>query len=235
MSAGHKSSTWGPLIIGIGGFCVLIALGFWQWAKVDQKNRVIAEAEQRLLTPPRPLPEKPDAERDNYMRVTVEGRFVNSEESYFLTSQTLKGPGFDIIVPFETGNGRRILVNRGYVPQALRDPATRTDTTIEGPAQVTGVLRWPDDTSSWTLDPDIAKREFYSRSVAPLAGFMKTEQVMVTASETGGTEWPRGSKAQVNIRNAHLPYAIQWFAIAGIWALMTVIWLRRLARSETDA
>ena len=102
MSASQKKWPLGPMIIGAGGFCVLIALGVWQSSKVAWKNSVIADAEQRLIAPPTALPEIPDAERDNYKRVAVEGRYVNGEESYFLTSQTLKGPGFDIIVPFET-------------------------------------------------------------------------------------------------------------------------------------
>ena len=123
----------------------------------------------------------------------------------------------------------------GYIPQKLRDPATRTETTITGRTQVEGVLRWPDDTSSWTLDADIKIREFYSREVAPLADLMKTEQVMVMASETGGNDWPRGSKAQVNIRNSHLPYAIQWFLIAAAWAVMSFVWFRKLKRSESSA
>ena len=170
MSAPEKKGPLGPMIIGVGGFCVLIALGVWQASKVAEKNRVIADAEQRLLAPATALPETPDDERDNYKRVTVEGQFINDEESYFLTSQTLKGPGFDVIVPFETTDGRRILIDRGYVPQRLRDPSTRTETTVTGPTKIEGVLRWPDDTSSWTLDPDIAKREFYSRSAINLCG-----------------------------------------------------------------
>lgn len=235
MSAPQKKWPLGPIVIGLGGFCVLIALGIWQTSKVADKNRVIADAEQRLIAPPTALPETLNAERDNYKRVTVEGRFLNGEESYFLTSQTLKGPGFDVIVPFETTDGRRILIDRGYVPHRLRDPATRVETTVEGSTQVVGVLRWPDDTSSWTLDADLSIREFYSREVAPLADFMKTEPVMVLAGETGGTDWPRGSKAQVNIRNSHLPYAIQWFLIAAAWAVMSVVWIRKLMRTEPSA
>ena len=232
MSASQKKWPLGPMIFGVGGFCVLIALGIWQTSKVSWKNSVIADAEQRLTAPPAALPKTLDAQRDDYKRVVVEGRFLNDEESYFLTSQTLKGPGFDVIVPFETTDGRRILIDRGYVPQRLRDPSTRAETTIEGPTRVEGVLRWPDDTSSWTLDADLPKREFYSRSVKPLADLMNTEQVLVMASETAGNAWPRGSKAQVNIRNSHLPYAIQWFLIAAAWAVMSFFWTRKLMRGE---
>ena len=224
----------GPLIVGLGGFCILIALGVWQFGKVQWKNEVIAEAEQRLVAPPRALPGDLDPKRDDYMRVTAQGRFLNDDESYFLTSFPVQGPGFNIITPFETEDGRRILVDRGYVPQSLRNPAERTDTRIDGPTEVTGVLRWPDDTSSWTLDHDPAKREFYSREVEKLAAFMGTDEVMILASETDGSGWPRGSAAQVNIRNQHLPYAIQWFAIAAVWALMSFFWMRK-ARREPPA
>ncbi len=222
----------GPLIVGLGGFCLLIALGVWQFGKVQWKNEVIAEAENRLLAPPRPLPDSLDPERDNYMRVTATGRFLNEDESYFLTSFPVQGPGFNIITPFETTDGRRILVDRGYVPQAVRDPAKRTDTRMDAPTEVTGVLRWPDDTSAWTLDHDPAKREFYSREVEKLAAFMNTDEVMIQAAKTDGPGWPRGSEAQVNIRNQHLPYAIQWFAIAAVWALMSFFWMRKTMRER---
>jgi surfeit locus 1 family protein len=232
MSVAKKEWPLGPIIIGVSGFCVLLALGIWQFTKVQWKNSIIAEAEQRLLAPPSALPTTLDPPRDDYKRVMLEGVFLNDEESYFLTSRPPFGPGFDVIVPFVTTDDRRVLVDRGYVPQSLRDPAERTDTKVEGTTQVVGVLRWPDDTSAWTLDADLSKREFYSRSVPPLADFMETEPVMVMASETDGPGWPRGSKAQVNIRNQHLPYAIQWFAIAAVWALMSLIWFRKVARPD---
>lgn len=233
MSA-KRSWPLGPLVIGVGGFSILIALGVWQFSKVQWKNAIIADAEQRLMADPVGLPAVPDPVRDDYQRVAFEGRFVNGEESYFLTSLPPFGPGFDVIVPFETVGGRRVLVDRGFVPQALRDPAERTDTMVEDVTTVEGVLRWPQDTSAWSLEADLPKREFYSRTVAPLADFMQTEPILVIASETGGPGWPRGSAAQVNIRNQHLPYAIQWFAIAAAWALMSIVWLRKVAQPKPD-
>lgn len=235
MSATKKNWPLGPLLVGVGGFCVLVALGVWQSSKVQWKNAIIEDAEQRLIAPPTTLPKTLDPVRDDYRRVKIEGQFENDQESYFLSSKPPFGPGFNIIVPFVTTDDRRVLVDRGYAPQDVRDPAKRPETTIDGLTVLEGVLRWPQDTSSWTLDPDLPKREFYTRTVAPLAEFMNTEPLMVIASESGSSNWPRGSAAQVNIRNQHLPYAIQWFAIAGVWALMSLIWLRKVARSDEDA
>ena len=235
MSVAKRNWPLGPIIIGLGGFCVLVALGVWQVQRLQWKNAIIAEAEQRLLVASEPLPKALEAERDDYKRVSVSGKFDHSSEQYVLTSKPPHGPGFDIITVFETEDQRRILVDRGFVPQALRDPSTRTDTREDGMVELDGVLRWPSDRTNFTPDPNPSIREWYSREVPPLAEVMKTEPVMIVQGPTGGSGWPRGGKAQVNIRNQHLPYAIQWFAIAGVWALMSILWLRKVARSDADA
>jgi len=235
MSAKAKNWPLGPTIIGLSGFCVLLTLGIWQVQRLQWKNAIIAEAEQRLLVAPEDIPETVDAARDDYKRVTVSGRFNHDSERYVLTSMPPNGPGFLVISAFETVGGRRILVDRGFVPQSLRDPSTRTDTREDGMVQIDGVLRWPSDRSNFTPDPDPSIREWYSREVAPLAEAMDTEPVMIVQGPTDRPGWPRGGKAQVNIRNQHLPYAIQWFAIAGVWALMSILWFRKVARSDADA
>ncbi len=230
-----KNWPLGPIVIGLGGFCVLIALGFWQVQRLQWKNAIIAEAEQRLAVPAEPLPVSLNPKRDDYKRVEVSGRFDHDSEQYVLTSMPPNGPGFEIITAFETDSGRRILVDRGFVPQALRDPAKRADTFDRGVVEIEGVLRWPSDTSRFTPDPDPSIREWYSREVPPLAKALNTEPVMIVQGPSAGPGWPRGGKAQVNIRNQHLPYAIQWFAIAGVWALMSILWFRKVARPDADA
>lgn len=222
----------GPILIGLGGFVVLIALGIWQFSKVDWKNKIIAFAEQRLEAEPVPLPAEPEPKRDDYLRVIAEGTFDHSGEHYFLSSNPPFGPGFNVIVPFELGSGKRVLVDRGFVPQDQRDPATRAATIVEGVQQIDGVLRWPQDTSFWTPEADVAKREWYSREVGPLAEAMMTDPVLIVAGPSGSDGWPRGREVKVHIRNKHLPYAIQWFAIAGVWLLMSLIWVRKVARTE---
>jgi surfeit locus 1 family protein len=36
------------------------------------------------------------------------------------------------------------------------------------------------------------------------------------------------------IPNDHLQYAITWFSLAGIWLLMTGLWIRRLLKGESQ-
>ena len=213
----------GPVIIGLGGFAVLLLLGFWQVERLQWKRGIIDEAERRIAAPPRSLPVDLDPERDDYMPVFVTGAFDHGGVVYFLTSQKPTGPGFEVIAPFETADGRRILVNRGYIPQDEKGEETGPD----GPLRVEGVLRWPSDMNSFTPDPDAAKREFYSREVGPLAAMADTLPIMIMQAPTRAAQMPRGQAGAVVVRNHHLQYALTWFGIALIWIVMTVLWYRR--------
>ena len=224
----------GPIVIGLGGLATLLFLGFWQIDRLDWKRGIIAEAERRLARAPAPLPADLDPVRDDYLPVAVEGRFTG-EELYHLTTQKPRGPGFDVIAPFETADGRRILVERGYVPQDERDPATRTLPT--GERRVEGFLRWPDDLNVFTPDPDLAQRIWYARNVPSLSSAASTEPVMIVQALADGAAYPRGREVAVKMTNNHLNYALTWFSVAVIWVVMTLLWVRRLrlARPARDA
>ena len=224
MDPTRRTGMLGPIIIGLGGLATLLALGFWQLDRLNWKRGIITEAERRLALPPVALPVDLDPTRDDYLPVFVQGRFTG-DELYHLTSQKPKGPGFDIIAPFEAEDGRRVLIERGYVPQDMRDPATRS--APEGVQRIEGFLRWPDDVNGFTPDPDTAKRIWYSRNVASLSEAAETEPVMIVQAPTGAKEYPRGRAVAVRIRNNHLQYALTWFGIAVIWLVMTVFWAYR--------
>lgn len=225
MASFYRTGLLGPIIIGLGGLSTLLALGFWQLDRLGWKRGIIAEAERRLSLSPVALPVDLDPLRDDYLPVFVEGRFAG-DELYHLTSKKPQGPGFDIIAPFEADDGRRILIERGYVPQDQRDPATRR--APEGTQRIEGFLRWPDDVNRFTPDPDPAKRIWYARNVPSLSGAAQTDPVMIVQAPTGAQGYPRGRAVAVRIRNNHLQYALTWFSIAVIWLVMTVIWMRRL-------
>ncbi len=43
-------------------------------------------------------------------------------------------------------------------------------------------------------------------------------------------EWPKPMRLGVNLRNDHLGYAITWFSLAAIWAVMSALLARRERR-----
>lgn len=217
----------GPLVFGIAGVAVLVALGVWQMQRLHWKESVLAEMRAELAAPPADLPESPDPARHNYLPVTVAGRYLPGEV-HVLTTRSGMGPGYRVVAPFETGTGRRILVDRGFIPERLkaapRPPAE---------ARITGNLHWPDDfDETFTPEPDRTRNIWFSRRVAPMAEALDTTPVMLVLRQTSRPEppvmpWPVDTSG---IRNDHLQYAVTWFSLAVIWAGMTGWLLWRIRR-----
>src|SRR3546814_20501920 len=76
-----------------------------------------------------------------FTRVRLEGRFLHDDE-FYLGARTDNGRvGLNVVTPFRLDDGRVILVNRGWVPENRRDPATRAEGQPAGEVAVEGLLR----------------------------------------------------------------------------------------------
>jgi surfeit locus 1 family protein len=218
-----------PLIFGIGGFAVLAGLGLWQLDRRDWKEGILAEIEGRIVADPVALPSSPDAEADRYLPVAVTGDFTG-DSVHVLVSTRDDGAGYRIVSAFLTDDGRRILVDEGFVP----DDGTILPAAATG-ATVTGNLHWPDEVDRWTPEPDVSEGLFFARDVPAMAAALGTEPVLIVARSVEGVA-PRARPMPVGIDgipNNHFGYAVQWFGMAAVWAGMTVFLLWRIRR-RTD-
>lgn len=217
----------GAAVFGLAGVAVLLALGFWQLGRLDQKLALIAQIEARIGAAPVPVPTAPDAEADRYRPVTATGAFTG-EAVHVLSSRPGVGPGSRVIAVLETTEGRRLLVDRGFVPEARRAGLA----LASGPARVTGNLDWPRDADSYTPAPDLGRGLWFSRAAEPIAAHLGAEPVLIVARSVEGADLaylvpqPLG----IDIRNDHLEYAITWFLLAFVWAAMSLYLIWRLRR-----
>ncbi|HUS53883.1 MAG TPA: SURF1 family protein [Thermohalobaculum sp.] len=210
------------VVFGLIGTALLIGLGTWQLKRMVWKNDLIAGLEQRLSQDPVAVPKSPDAERDKYLRVAVKGS-TDGRELHLLVSQMPWGAGFRVIAPLADTSGRVILVDLGYVPEATKDPAARPAATVE----VVGALYWPDETDGFTPAPDRARNIWFARDLGLMAEALGTEPLLIVAERHGGGDWPKPLRLGVNLPNDHLQYAITWFSLALIWAVMSAMLVRR--------
>ena len=104
------------LALGLSGAAVLIWLGLWQVARLEWKRDIIANAGAMIAADPVPLAALLDPVADRYRAVSVIGSFTG-EEAHVLTSTREKGPGYLVIAAYVTDEGRRILIDRGFVPE----------------------------------------------------------------------------------------------------------------------
>jgi surfeit locus 1 family protein len=213
-----------PLLFGLCGAAVLIGLGVWQMQRLEWKTGVLAAMEARIGGPPIPLPAVPNRARDNYQTVSVTGRFLPGHLDV-MSGQKLVGPGFRVIAPFETDDGRRVMIDRGFVPDAER----KTPRDGAGITEISGNLLWPDDADSYTPAPNLTENLWFARDVVTMAKALNTEPVLIVAFTDTGEGISPVPVDSMSVPNNHFQYAVTWFSLALVWLGMTVFWLRRMA------
>lgn len=212
------------VLFGLAGTAVLAGLGVWQLERLEWKEGLIARLESRLAAEPAALPAAPDPEADNFLRVAVEGE-LGDEALHLLTTERPWGPGFRVIAPLELGSGRSVMVDLGYIPEARKGEALP-----EGPARVTGALYWPDEPDAHAPEPDLARNIWFARAPRAMAEALGTEPVLIVADDHDLGAWPKPRRLGVNLRNDHLGYAVTWFSLAVVWAVMSGLLARRERR-----
>ncbi|MBA3911855.1 MAG: SURF1 family protein [Rhodobacter sp.] len=210
------------LVLGLAGGGILIGLGIWQVQRLAWKEAIITDATTMIAADPIALPDTPDPTKDRYRAVVVTGRFTG-EEAHVLTSSRERGPGFLVVGAYVTDDGRRILIDRGYVPESAKT-APRPPRVVA----VEGNLNWPDDVTASTPPYDASRAIWYGRDVAGIAALLKTEPVLIIARTDTGDAVLAQPVTTAGFRNDHLGYAVTWFGLAAVWLGMTVFLLWRI-------
>lgn len=219
-----------PLILGLGGIAILLSLGFWQLRRLDWKEAMLAEITAKIAAAPVPFDSiaAPDPAVDMYLPVSIEGA-TTGQELLVLSGRKGEGAGYEVIAAYETAGGRRILLDRGFVPEeAKANPRPAIEITGAGN------LLWPNETDSYTPPPDAKSGLWFARDVDTMARSLSTEPVMVVLSSAQGdaqgiSPTPVDTSS---IPNDHLNYAITWFSLALVWAGMTVFLLWRIRQRQ---
>ena len=216
-----------PLILGVAGCGVLISLGLWQVDRLAWKEDILAEIDNRLLAEPVPLTPDVTESKNEYTRVTINGT-PTGDELHVLVSGTAAGTGYRVISKVETPLGP-ILVDQGLLPLDAKDAPA-----LIAPMDITGTLLWPDDQNSSTPDPDLDANIWFARNVATMAARLDTLPLMVIATTATPAD-PRLTPLPVNtaaIKNDHFEYAVTWFLLALVWAIMTLFLILRTTRPK---
>jgi surfeit locus 1 family protein len=211
-----------PVLMGIVGVAILMSLGFWQLSRMEEKRAYLDEMEARIANAPIPLPAVPEEGPHKFQAVVAEGLFTG-EYLEVLAGQKGASPGVMVIEAFELTDGRRIMVQRGFVEDEAR--------AVPRPpheAKVEGNLHWPDDTSSSTPPPDVKTGLWFARDVPAMATKLDTEPTLIVASAPTGDGIAPMPVDTSGIPNNHWGYAIQWFLLAATWAGMTLFLLWRI-------
>ena len=228
--------------LALAALAVLIGLGVWQLERLQWKEGLIAEIEARSTGAPITLAEALAIARQgrdpDYYRVRVEGRFHHDKERYLFAQSLADGtPGWHVITPLETAGGDMVLVDRGFVPEALKDASSRASGDVEGAVTVTGLVRSPEIQGSFVPDNEPKANRWFWRDLGAMARSMFPEGTVEVAPFFLDAEksdvpagWPEGGQTRLDLPNNHLQYAITWFLLALCLLVIYAVYVRGLYR-----
>jgi surfeit locus 1 family protein len=230
-----------PLLLALVLFVVFCALGTWQLQRRAWKLDLVAHVERQLAQAPTPAPGPENwpsiGPAQAYLPVTVSGRFLHERETP-VQAMTRYGSGYWLLTPLRSERGFVVLVNRGFVDPAHVAPATRQAAQTTGTVTVTGLLRLSEPEGRLWQANDAAADRWYSRDVSSIAAARGLEPAELApyfidagdAPLPGG--WPVGGLTVVQFRNAHLGYALTWYALALLTAFGA--WRLQVERGDTS-
>jgi surfeit locus 1 family protein len=261
--AAHNRSWLGLFAPALLAFAVLIALGTWQIERKAWKEALIASLTERLAAPPVALPPASDwatldRTRDEYRRVKFTASLDNAREALVFAAASafrpdVTTPGYWAFTPARLGgpvddsvigkHDRVVIVNRGFVPDARRDPKTRPEGDVSGMVEITGVLRWPDKRHWFTPADDPGHNLWFARDPAAIAAAKGLDPKTTAAAPfyieqeapppPGGL--PQPGRLVVALPDNHLQYALTWYGLAAVLAVVFGAWTFTSGRSTADA
>jgi surfeit locus 1 family protein len=235
---GIRPLLW-PTVCAAGALLVLLGLGTWQLDRRAWKEGLIAARQAALAAQPVALPEAiPDPAALEFHRVWVEGRFRHDRELHLTGRYYRDKPGYQVITPLVLDDGAAVLVNRGFVPLAAKDPASRAAGQVEGRVRIEGVVRLSGTPGRFTPANDPAANLWFYPDLAGMAaaaGLTRVRPVFVEAGPApnpGGL--PIGGQTQADLPNDHLQYAITWYSLAAALAVIYALFCHRHLTGESS-
>jgi surfeit locus 1 family protein len=214
-----------PTVAAVGALAVLIGLGTWQLERKRWKEALLATIAARVDAEPVALAAAIERLRGGenvaYLHVSASGRFRHDKER-FLYMPARSGLGWHVYAPLEFKPGRIVWVNRGFVPDARKDPAQRAAGQVAGEQEVRGIVRMPAGRPRFAPDNNSDANVWYWPDVPAMTASAFGDAAMdalpfvivadARPEPPGGL--PRGGVTRIALPNRHLEYALTWCGIA---------------------
>jgi surfeit locus 1 family protein len=235
-----RPTFWATLWAGIA-VALMLGLGIWQLQRLEWKEALIAERNERPQLPALANEELlaiADAEPFEFRLARVTGAYLHEREMHLVARSMNGNVGVQVVTPFAIEGGLTLLVNRGWVPDDHVDPATRADGQVAGAVTIEALVRRPGEPHWLVPDNEPAANRWYWMELPAMreaAGLSPAGPPLYLEERAGQHpgEFPIGGQTRLELPNDHLQYAITWFLLA---LALAVIWFlfhwRRVEQEE---
>lgn len=217
---------------------LLCFLGNWQVERLNWKLGLIEKLETRYNLPSIALPSAlEDTDNWEYRHVSISGRYLHMREMPLYSIGPNGRPGYDLFTPLLTQDGRYVIINRGWVPENLKEQISRPDTVKFHLVKITGVLRKSLNRERFAPENDLSRNLWYYGDLQAMAKAQDLAQVspMFLYADKGAEqgEYPIGGRTRLKIINNHLDYALTWYGLGIVLLVIYFIYnTRKIGRTE---
>ncbi len=213
-------------VIVVVSLIVFVLMGLWQLRRLEERqafNELITDRSDQAARDFDDVIADFGPDQDNLeLRVVVAAGTYKETEELILRSRSLNGlSGHHVLTPLDLGDGRSVLVDRGWVPIDLDQPGDATFAPPAGSVDVYGFLRKTETRGSFgPVDPQdgvlaqIARVDL-ARIDSQVDGDLAPVYIQLLRESTvSGLELPAFVALPEPTEGAHRGYAVQWFLFA---------------------
>jgi surfeit locus 1 family protein len=214
-------------------FATMIVLGFWQLARLEERRAANAAAVALLDQNPVTLTgQEPDPAALAGRKVRVTGSFLNAESVVLRGQKSDSGvDGVHLLTPLRIAGGEAaVIVDRGWLPTAQRDPSALAAYAVPREVTVEGIAH----AAQARPDSPLASRDLPLPGASRIDAWLRVDvaamQAQVSAPllplyveqlpSEGSSALPRPRDPRALSEGSHLSYAVQWFSFAAILAVV---------------
>ena len=248
MTAATGRRQFGFGLFTLAMIAVFIGLGVWQLQRRVEKHALIAALTERLAVEPVPLSPQSEwskltAQKDEFRRVHFRATYGAGADAMVYSSGSairddVSGPGTWAFVPAHLSDGDIIVVNAGFVRNAMQDreqqDRTVTRLVTGGAVDLIGYIRFPESAGLLTPSPNVEKRLWFTRDHLAMAqalgwgnGGKRIAPFYIDLEQpVPPSGIPKPGPLHVHLKDDHMQYAITWFALAGAVVIAFFVWWR---------
>ena len=231
------------VLAALAGALLTARLGFWQLDRAAQKI-ALAQARQHSAAMP-PLGDAALARNAGgvplqlHRSVVLQGHWLPQYTVYLENRQMREQPGFYVVTPLQLGDGRSVLVERGWIPRDLMD-RTRivAPPAPAGPVQLRGRIAGRPGrlyefagAASGPIRQNLDIASFALETGLPLLPLSVVQQDGSGTPPDGLLrQWPQPDDGL----QKHYGYAFQWFAMCAL-IIVLYVWFQLIASRRAAA
>ncbi|MDR0329602.1 MAG: hypothetical protein LBH99_02935 [Rickettsia sp.] len=215
-----------PLLLTILAFVILLSLGFWQIARLQEKELFLSSMKNNLNNPPIDI--KTLSGNKLYAKIRANGYFLAGKNLhlYGRRSMSTEKDGYYLVTPFQTDDNKIILVVLGWFAGRHKK---NIDNIIDNSMEITGVILPGEKTKLFVQDNDVKNNVWFTLDLiqaSNVLGLKLEDFYLIMEGNNNQSDILKSLSIEnlLNVRNNHLEYAITWFALAISLAVIFVIY-----------